>query len=190
MKILVAGDLHFQKEKFESLRKVLLNCDILCLIGDYLDDKRGDREGQIQWVSKWVASISKPIVMCSGNHDLDDLAECDWIDSLANKTVITDNSVWTYKGVTFGVVPYIGAQYSKYKRCDILVCHLPPSNTKTSRQDGCEFGDDELYFSIIRGRLKARYVFCGHVEKPEGNIDEVDDVKIVNASSTFYVIDF
>lgn len=190
MKILVAGDLHFQKEKFESLRKVLLDCDILCLTGDYLDDKLGDREGQIQWISKWVASISKPIVMCSGNHDLDQLAECDWIASLATKTVITDNSVWTFRNITFGVIPYIGAQYSKYQRCDVLVCHLPPSNTNTSREDGCDFGDEELYLSVIEGGLRPQYVFCGHVDKPDRNIDQVNDVKIVNASLRFYVIDF
>ena len=189
MKILVAGDLHFQKEKFESLNRLSIDCDVLCLTGDYLDDRLADREDQIEWVSKWVLSNPKPIVMCSGNHDLDDLAECDWVYNLASKTVKIDNSIWTHRGVNFGAVPYIGARYSQFANCQVIVCHVPPSNTKTSQQDGIEFGDDDLYFSITRGVIRPGYVFCGHVEKPDKAMDRIGDTKIVNASSNFYVIE-
>ncbi len=190
MRILVAGDMHFQLDRFESLKDDLTNCDVLCLTGDYLDDKNSDREEQIAWVSSWLKSISKPIVMCSGNHDLDELAECSWIDELSSENIIIDDSVWTYQDVTFGVIPYIGAQHSTFKLCDILISHLPPSNTKTSVQDGCDYGDEELYFSITKGVIQPHYIFCGHVEYPESYVDQIDRIKIVNAGSRIQVINY
>lgn len=93
MKVLAAGDLHFQKDRFNALKTMSLHCDILCLTGDYLDDKKGDRDMQIDWVSKWMASISVPILICSGNHDLDDFAQCEWIDKLASENIKIDNSI-------------------------------------------------------------------------------------------------
>ena len=59
----------------ESLVEILVDCDVLCLTGDYLDDRIGDRDQQIKWVRKWVSDITVPVVMCSGNHDLDELAD-------------------------------------------------------------------------------------------------------------------
>lgn len=188
MKLLVAGDLHFDKEKFNNLAGMLLDCDVLCLTGDYLDDRLGDRSRQVEWVSKWLTDISIPIVMCSGNHDLDELAECDWISKLSNRAVITDNSIWTHKGVTFGVIPFIGAQYSKFSKCDVVLNHLPPSNTKTSQRRGEDFGDDEIYFSLTHGVLSPKFVLCGHVHDPIDEIDSIEGTTIINASSRILTI--
>ncbi len=183
MKILVAGDLHFDKKKFHNLLTMLPDCDVLCLTGDYLDDRLGHREEQVEWVCRWISRINIPIVMCSGNHDLDDLAESQWIDNLACSSVITDNHLWRHAGITFGAVPYIGAQYEKYKNCDVLVTHLPPSHTGTSIENGADFGDDELYFSIICHKIAPKYVLCGHVEHPDQETDEIENVKIINVGS-------
>ncbi len=103
MKVLAAGDLHFQKDRFNSLRTMSLDCDVLCLTGDYLDDRKGDRYEQIEWVSNWVSSITKPVLMSSGNHDLDELAESEWIDKLASNIVKVDNAIWTFRGIRFGI---------------------------------------------------------------------------------------
>lgn len=189
MKILAAGDLHFNKEKYETLADMSFDCDVLCLTGDYLDDSRGNRDKQIDWVSSWIADIKIPVVMCSGNHDLDELAECEWIDKLSSSSIITDNSVWTYNGITFGVIPYIGAQYEKFADCEIIVSHLPPSKTKISMQDGEDFGDDELFYSIVNESIRPTHVICGHVEEPEAIMDKLKKVKIVNVSTKFLILD-
>ncbi len=183
MKILAAGDLHLDKKKFHNLLEMLPGCDVLCLTGDYLDDRLGHRTEQIEWVCRWISRINRPIVMCSGNHDIDDFAESEWIDNLACSSVITDNHFWRHAGVTFGAIPYIGAQYEKHKDCHVLVTHLPPSNTETSRQDGTDFGDDELYFAIISHKITPKYVLCGHVENPDQKTDELENVKIINVGS-------
>lgn len=186
MKIILAGDLHFDKDRYERLNEMSIGCDILCLTGDYLDDSLNNRGEQIKWVSDWILNVSSPVLMCSGNHDLDHLAECAWIEKLASSTVITDNSVWFYEGIKFGVVPYIGAQYDKFADCDVIVSHLPPSNTKTSMQNGEDFGDEELYLLLTNGVITPRYVLCGHVETPDNTRDQLGDVKIINSGLNFH----
>lgn len=188
MEILVTGDLHFDKDKFKELSKALVDCDILCLTGDYLDDHNEEREQQIEWVSRWLLDVTVPVLMCSGNHDLDELAECEWIEKLSKPFVFTDNSIWTHKKITFGVIPYIGAQYNKFSKCDVILNHLPPSNTKTSQRCGTDFGDDELYFSITQGALSPKYIFCGHVHNPDEEMDSIKDTTIINASSRLFRI--
>lgn len=189
MKILLAADLHFDKKKFENLNELVIDCDVLCLIGDYLDESLGDRNSQIDWVSKWIRGITIPVLLCSGNHDLDELAECEWIGKLSRPSVITDNSIWRYKSITFGVIPYIGAQYNTFSECDFILNHLPPSNTKTSQKNGTDYGDDELYFSLTCGALRPKYVLCGHVHNPDGETDRINDTKIIKGSSRIVMID-
>jgi Icc-related predicted phosphoesterase len=189
MKILVAGDLHFDKERFEHLVELTADSDVLCLTGDCLNENVGDRNSQIEWVSKWIARVTIPVLMCSGNHDLDEVAECEWIDKLSSSSVITDNAVWRHKGVTFGIIPYIGAHYSTFSKCDIILSHLPPSRTRTSRKNGTDYGDDELYFSLIESVLTPKYVLCGHVHSPDAETDRIKETTIINASSGPVTID-
>lgn len=55
-------------------------------------------------------------------------------------------------------------------------------------QDGNDFGDDELYFSIVNRIIEPSYIFCGHVEKPQDVMDKIGDTEIINVSSSFYFI--
>jgi Icc-related predicted phosphoesterase len=180
LRILIAGDLHFDKKHYGLIFEQIRHCDCLCLTGDYLDDRIGNFAEQVNWVSGWVKSISKPIFMCSGNHDLDELAECEWLYKLTSRNVKIDDQIYTFQGVKFGVAPYIGADFARFSECDVLVTHLPPKGTKTARQNGHDFGDDAVYSAVKSGIISPGYILCGHVEQPEANHAILLDTKIIN----------
>ena len=119
MKILVVGDLHFIKPQFMWIEKQKEQFDCLCLTGDLLDERLSGFDEQIEWVSKWIKALDKQIFICSGNHDLDDFGECEWIDALKSTKVSTDNQIQIFQGVKFGCIPYLGANLSNFFDCEI-----------------------------------------------------------------------
>ena len=85
MQIWLTGDLHFNKEQFEYLYHNQSGYDLLCLSGDLLDGAVDDYEAQTRWVSDFLRGFSKPLLIVSGNHDLDELCECCWGGSQTDK---------------------------------------------------------------------------------------------------------
>ena len=67
--ILHVTDLHFHQAHFEWITQQLNTFDILCLSGDLIEHPR--ELGQIEWVSAWLNTLSKPTFICSGNHDIE-----------------------------------------------------------------------------------------------------------------------
>jgi predicted phosphodiesterase len=82
MKLLIAGDLHFNKGHFQWLSEQQDQYDCLCLTGDFVDGQREGFDRQTQWIAAWLEGLTKPTFICSGNHDLDDAAECQWLHDL------------------------------------------------------------------------------------------------------------
>lgn len=193
MRILVAGDLHFDKEQFEWIHKRQFDFGCICLTGDYLDIKRGDLEMQITWIQNWVRSIQIPMFICSGNHDINDFGESDWLQDLASTNVHVDDSLTSFKGLKIGVVPYLGAFWSNFTDCDILVSHLPPAKTKTSQtitSNGTkDWGDEELYLQLDQQVLSPKYIFCGHVEAPLAYKDIIHKTQIINPGNQSQVVE-
>ena len=121
MKILIAGDLHFEKPQFKWLETQKKHYDCFCLTGDFLDERLNGFTQQTDWVTHWIETLDKEIFICSGNHDLDDFGECEWLRNIKNPKVCTDNQKRVFQGIKFGCVPYLGSNLSNFHDCDILL---------------------------------------------------------------------
>jgi len=184
MNILIAGDLHFNKTQFQWLADQKESYDCLCLTGDFLNGDADDFARQSDWVSNWLKEFDKQLFVCSGNHDLDEFAECDWLTNLKSKKICRDNQMNVFNGIRFGCVPYLGADLSYFGDCDILLTHVPPMKTATSQSIVAgilsDWGDKGLYHALQEQVISPRYVFCGHVENPSANRDSIFGVEIIN----------
>ena len=174
--------LHFIKSQFQWIEKQKKQFDCLCLTGDLLSLNTDDLEEQTNWITLWIKSLDKQVFICSGNHDLDDFGECDWINNIQSKKICIDNQVQVFKGIKFGCIPYLGANLSDFYDCDILLNHVPPYKTKTSTQKttGKEWGDPEIYDAIKNEIIRPHYLLCGHVHNPINKKDQIYNVKIIN----------
>ena len=184
MKILSAGDLHFNKTQFKWLADQKESCDCLCLMGDLLDIDSGNFKKQSEWVSDWLKRYDKQIVVCSGNHDLDWSSDCSWLTDIKSEKICRDNQIKTINEIKFGCIPYLGADLSQFHDCDVLVTHVPPLKTATSQTmlSGRlkDLGDEDLYNALKERIICPRYILCGHVEKPSANRDRIFGVEIIN----------
>ena len=186
MKIWITGDLHFNTTWFKYLLKQQNNYDILCLTGDLLDLTAGNFSEQSKWIANFLTNFSKPIFICSGNHDLDKNMEFNWLSGIGDNITL-DNRIKTIEGVKFGVMPYLGADISRFYDCDILLHHIPPANTKTAKnrsKGSKDFGDDELYQVLKHKIITPKYLLCGHVEQPLNQTDQINKTTIINPGVT------
>ena len=66
--------------------------DIFCITGDFLDDSKDETLlEQIEWITIWMKLFKKPLFVCSGNHDIEELENEDWLNKISN--VYSDNSI-------------------------------------------------------------------------------------------------
>lgn len=184
MNILIAGDLHFNKTQFQWLSDQKNAYDCLCITGDSLNSESDDFKQQSVWITKWLKNIDKYLVICSGNHDLDEFAECDWLMHINDKNICSDNQIKTFEGVRFGSIPYVGADLSCFSDCDVIVTHVPPIKSATSQSIAGgglkDWGDKELYYALKERVISPRYILCGHVENPSANRDRIFGIEIIN----------
>ena len=184
MTIWLTGDLHFNEKQFEYLYHNQSSYDLLCLSGDLLDGAVDDYQEQVRWVTDFLRGFSKPLLIASGNHDLDDLGGCDWLHEINSANIYVDEQKPVFDGIRFGIVPHIAPEYARFTDCDILLTHVPPQNTDTSSQQQGEsrqdWGDFELYDLLASRALSPRYVLCGHVENPISSTAQIAATTIIN----------
>lgn len=183
MKIWITTDLHFKKSQFEFLVAQQNKYDVLTINGDLLKSPK-NFEVETSWINQTLAKINKPIFICSGNHDLDEDLNCNW---LRGDNLILDNKTKTIDNIKFGVIPYIGADFSRFYDCDILLYHVPPKNTKTAQVQGKrlvqDLGCDEVYQALKHNIIKPKYLFCGHLHKTLATKDVINNTTIINPNA-------
>lgn len=184
MRILLTGDLHFNKQHFQWLSEQQDNYDCLCLTGDFVDGHLDDFDSQTQWISEWLEGLRITTFVCSGNHDLDESAECRWLDGLRNPLIARDTHIRTLQGIVFGCIPYIGADFADFYDCHILLSHVPPSNTACAQtmESGVvrDWGDRDLSAALEATVIAPHYLFCGHIESPIASRDRLNGVEVIN----------
>ena len=180
MKILHTTDLHYNKHWFDWIATQQENFDVFCLSGDFLEPASAiPLSSQIEWVSKWMKNFEKPLFVCSGNHDIEEEEDEEWLNKIPN--IYSDNSIKTLNGIKFGCVPYIGEDFLEFCDCDILLYHIPPAKTDTSTDKKEEdWGDREL-LRLLRNRLLApKYLLCGHMHNPKKVMATLHNTTISN----------
>lgn len=181
MKILHATDLHFTKKWFDWIEQQQSNFDVCCITGDFLESSKEETlQQQIEWITNWMKRFKKPLFVCSGNHDIEELENEDWLCKIPN--IYSDNSIKTIDGVRFGCVPYIAPDFLEFDECDVILYHLPPANTKTAihKTTNSDWGDKELARLLQKKILRPKVLLCGHMHYPTDIIDMVNKSMIYN----------
>ena len=137
-------------------------------------------------MSNWIKNFNKPFFVCSGNHDIEELDNEDWLCKIDTSNYYADNVIKNIDGLKFGCYPYIGADgYYEFDECDVLIVHMPPAFTKTSTdKDDNDWGDKELYRAIKNKILNPQIVLCGHMHRPIQTIDKLNNTTIYNVGVT------
>lgn len=150
------------------------------------DSKEETLLEQIEWVSSWIRAFKKPLFVCSGNHDIEELDNEAWLNKIDTSNYYPDNSTKTIEGVKFGCYPFIGAEgYYELDDCDVLITHLPPTNSKTSTdKDGNDWGDPELERAIKNNIISAKIILCGHMHHPQQTIAKMKNTTVYNTGVT------
>lgn len=186
MKILHTTDLHFNQKWFQWIAQQQDEFDIFCVSGDLLESSKDELLlEQIAWITNWIIEFKKPLFVCSGNHDIEEFDNEDWLNKIDTSHYFPDNYKATINGVEFGCFPYLGAEgYYDYDECDVLITHVPPTNTKTSiDKNGNDWGDKELYRAIKNGLVNPKIILCGHLHSPIKTIDNLGSTTIYNTGA-------
>ena len=181
MKILHVSDLHYNKSHFEWVALQQDSFDIICMTGDFLDERLGDELKQIEWVVAWIKSIQLPLFVCSGNHDVNIEGANNWLNEIDTKDYFCDGMTVTINGVRIASVPYTNYDGFDDFDCDVLLNHLPPSHSKTAiTKDGEDWGDRQLYRALKYKLIRPKIVLSGHIHSPQRRTDELFGVQIYN----------
>ena len=181
MKILHVSDLHYNKSHFEWVAREQDDYDVICMTGDFLDEQLGDEEEQVEWVVNWIKSIKTPLFVCSGNHDVNIENSENWLNEIEKKDYYCDGTRVEIMGVKIACAPYENYEGFDDFDCDVLLNHLPPSQTKTAvTQNGEDWGDRQLYRALKYQLIRPKIVLSGHVHNPQSRIDELYGVQIYN----------
>jgi len=183
LKLLHTTDLHFNKKWFEWIAMEKENFDIFCISGDLLESSKEETlQEQIVWITDWIKQFNKPLFVCSGNHDIEALDHEDWLKEIDAPNYYSDNTIKTIDGIKFGCYPYIGADgYYDFDICDVLVTHVPPAYTKTSKdKHGNDWGDKALFKALKHRIIDPKIILCGHMHTPSKTIDHVGKTIVYN----------
>ena len=184
MNILHTTDLHFNKQWFKWIEEKQGDYDVFCITGDFLEDsKKETLPKQIEWITNWMNNFKKPLFVCSGNHDIEELDNEEWLIKIPN--IYSDNSIKTINGIKFGCIPYIAPDFIEFDDCDIILYHLPPAKTKTAihKESVDDWGDKELYRLLKNKIITPKYILCGHMHHPINSSDIINSTTISNPGS-------
>ena len=192
MRCLVVADLHYSLPQFDWLLAAADNFDVVIFAGDALDvGSSVDFRAQIVVVKKYLALLSERtrVILCSGNHDLDERSQegekiSRWVGEVRELGIACDGDSLAIGDTLFTVCPWwdgplvkarLDMQLREAAACRlnkwVWVHHAPPANSPTSWGGKRFFGDVELVQWIERYRPSM--VISGHVHQspfiPDGS---------------------
>ncbi len=187
MTILHVTDLHLNPQWYDWLIAGAPDHDLLCISGDLLcENEPAPKHRQIARASRWLRRIERPMVICSGNHDLewDDAHErwrpAKWLQDLAGERLWVDGQSFSRGALSFHVIAC--TTHPKGARADVWVVHAPPTGVAVGRHPlGRDGGDPDLNDSIRR--FQPGVVLCGHIHEPSSWIEQKDGVIYLNPGS-------
>jgi Icc-related predicted phosphoesterase len=184
MRCLVVADLHYSLPQFDWLLAAAPEFDLVIFAGDALDiSSLVDFRAQILVVKKYLSLLSglTRVILCSGNHDLDERsAEGEkisrWVGEVRELGIACDGDSLSIGDTLFTVCPWwdgplvkgrIESQLrdaaAKRLRRWVWVHHAPPANSPTSWGGKRFFGDVELVQWVKQ--YQPSLVISGHVHQ-------------------------
>jgi uncharacterized protein len=188
MKFLTFTDLHEDKKKLQELVKRASKPDIDFIVccGDISSFGRGLRN-----VLKSFNDLGKKMYVLPGNHEEPDEAFAAVVSDYENcvnlhmKTQKIGNYLFLgYGGGGFAMQDERFRKvardwYSRYKNeKTVLVTHMPPFETKLDKLEMGHVGNKD-YRNFIK-RMKPKLAISGHLHETVGQMDKIENTKIIN----------
>ena len=192
MRCLVVADLHYSLPQFDWLLSAAPQFDLIIIAGDALDvASLVDFRAQIVVVKKYLSLLAAitPVILCSGNHDLDERSHegeklSRWIREVRDLGIHGDGDNLAIGDTLFTICPWWDGPKVKQRLEDqlreaaavrlkrwIWVHHAPPADSPTSWGGKRFFGDVELVQWIKT--YQPSMVISGHVHEspfiPDGS---------------------
>jgi Icc-related predicted phosphoesterase len=205
MRILVVADLHYTLKQLDWVASSAPDYDLVVIAGDLLDmSSLVAPDAQIAVVLEYLTRIagSTRVVVCSGNHDLDDVNELDeraavWLRRAVAAGVVIDGARLETDDIMLTVCAYWDGPRSREQVGEQLAAdaqlvdgrrwmwayHAPPDDSPTSWTGTRHYGDDALNTWIER--FSPALVVCGHVHvspflQPGAWQDRIGSTLVVN----------
>jgi Icc-related predicted phosphoesterase len=183
MRLLVVADIHYSLPQYDWVVAVAGDFDLVVLAGDHLDlSSMVDGRAQRVVVRKYFDRLAElvPLVVCSGNHDLDAVAGDEkvarWLGGSLGERIYRDGDTFVLDGTLFTVCPWwdgpaaraaIASQIERDAACRdgrwIWIHHAPPDASPIS------WGGQRSYGDAALGAWIAQYapdiVLSGHVHQ-------------------------
>jgi Icc-related predicted phosphoesterase len=205
VKILIVADLHFNLPQLDWLLGVSADFDALVIAGDLLDIAgRLEIDSQILIVEEYLKRLSDegPVLVCSGNHDGDEITSneewvANWIRRAGGGRIVVDGDSLQMGTTCLTSLPWwdgpetraeMEATLAKAEAqrgdCWIWVHHAPPMESPVSWTGKKDAGDPVLRKWIHH--YQPDYVFSGHIHNAPfrsggGWHDQIGKTRIFNA---------
>jgi len=205
LKILLVADIHYDLRKFDWVVDAAAHVDVVVLAGDHLEIASSvDRPAQSVVALKYFKRIAstKPVFVCSGNHDLDVRTDdgelvARWIEKVRLLGIPADGDSPIIGDTMFSLCPWwdgdnrkkaVGEQLARDAETRpehwIWVYHAPPDESPTSWGGSRSFGDKALREWIEQ--YQPDLVLSGHVHQspfvPNGSwADRIGRTWVFNA---------
>lgn len=181
MKFLLVADLHYALKQFDWLLEEATHFDAVVLAGDLLDTSAiASPDAQIIVVRTYLEALTEvaPVVVCSGNHDLDRELEGErrvgWLGGFEGLQICCDGASVAMGDVLISALPWwdgplmkariaeqLARDAGKRRRHWIWAHHAPPADSPVSWGGSRHFGDPGLRDLI--DRYAPDVVCSGHV---------------------------
>ena len=175
MKILHITDIH-GNEKIMKKGLSFRDVEIVAISGDLIETK-----DDIKKVKEWIKCFKVPVIICSGNHDIE-IDNGEWLyetNAFVNKKVEINKMIIDAKG-------YMSEEFDY--NVDILIYHTPPKNTLTSTDKNYKDFGDEFLEKLLKYDFNPKYLLCGHVHNPLSLQDRINKTTIINSCFEKYNI--
>lgn len=180
LKILHCTDLHYSDDAISWINNNNENFDVICLTGDFLDDRENSIsiDQQINFYKIWFSSFHQPILVCSGNHDYcnDSLS---WLEKKSD--FLGDGTITNINGIKFGCIKYDSEHFEAYNDCDVILYHVPPKGSSCAIQNGEDFGCSNIRQALRQKSISPQYLLTGHVHRPKKHAIKLGTVIVSNA---------
>ena len=204
MRLLLVSDLHYKLRQYDWLIGAAPQFDAVVVAGDHVDAfSVVPSEVQIAALSASLAAVARqaPLLICSGNHDLDARNEAGekaaaWVAAVRGAGLAVDGDTIEISDTLFSVCPWWDGPHARdgvermledaaHRRRGrwIWVYHAPPESA-LSWNGTRHFGDATLAALIARHAPTA--VLCGHIHEAPFRrggswIDRAGDTWLFNA---------
>jgi len=175
MRLLLAADIHYNLRQMAWLEAEAGHYDGVILAGDLLDitghAPLAKQRQTMQEALRLIAARA-PLLVASGNHDVDDDGEATWLREIAGHHLFVDGNTVAWNGVAVTLWPWRGSQAAPLPRgaahdlpglTRIWVHHAPPAGSRVGYgARGRAAGVSAALTDKIR-RHRPQLVVSGHI---------------------------